>query len=132
MFIDATALTALLCREPGYERLADALRRAARRLTSEMVVFETVVALAQVRTIENDEAEVIVNGLLAAADVTVVLFGAEEASVARAAHARFGPGRHPARLNLGDCFTYACAKAHGTQILSAREGFAQTDIACAA
>jgi ribonuclease VapC len=37
-------------------------------------------------------------------------------------------GRHPARLNIVDCFSYACAKALGAPLLFKGDDFAQTDI----
>jgi ribonuclease VapC len=40
---------------------------------------------------------------------------------------RYGKGRHPARLNLGDCLSYACAKAHGAKLVYKGDDFAQTD-----
>lgn len=47
---------------------------------------------------------------------------------AAAAYLRFGKGRHPARLNLGDCFAYALAKALDAPLLYKGDDFAQTDI----
>jgi ribonuclease VapC len=41
---------------------------------------------------------------------------------------RFGKGRHPAALNIGDCFSYALARALGAPLLFKGEDFAQTDI----
>jgi ribonuclease VapC len=41
---------------------------------------------------------------------------------------RFGKGRHPARLNMGDCFAYACARAHGVPLLFKGDDFGLTDI----
>jgi ribonuclease VapC len=45
---------------------------------------------------------------------------------------RFGKGRHPARLNLGDSFAYALAKVTGEPLLFKGEDFARTDISSAA
>ncbi len=41
---------------------------------------------------------------------------------------QFGKGRHPARLNLGDCFSYALAKSLGARLLFKGDDFARTDI----
>ena len=41
---------------------------------------------------------------------------------------RYGKGRHPARLNFGDCLSYACAKAAGARLLFKGEDFAKTDV----
>ena len=46
MFVDASALVAILCRERGHEELADCLRQAPRRLTSALALFEAVLALS--------------------------------------------------------------------------------------
>lgn len=50
------------------------------------------------------------------------------ARVAEGAFARFGKGRHPARLNYGDCFAYALAKSLGAPLLFKGDDFAKTDI----
>jgi ribonuclease VapC len=44
------------------------------------------------------------------------------------AYLRFGKGRHPARLNLGDCFAYALAKALDAPLLYKGDDFALTDV----
>ena len=44
------------------------------------------------------------------------------------AYQRFGRGRHPARLNFGDCLSYATAKLAGQQLLFVGHDFSQTDI----
>lgn len=57
--------------------------------------------------------------------------GPDIAAIALEAHARFGKGRHPAALNMGDCFAYALAKAHGAALLFKGDDFVKTDIALA-
>jgi ribonuclease VapC len=44
------------------------------------------------------------------------------------AYARYGKGRHPAALNFGDCFAYACARAANAPLLYKGDDFPQTDI----
>ena len=46
----------------------------------------------------------------------------------REAFRRFGKGRHSARLNFGDLFAYALARASGEPLLSKGDDFARTDI----
>ena len=41
---------------------------------------------------------------------------------------RYGKGRHPAKLNIGDCLSYACAKAHEAFLLFKGDDFSQTDV----
>ena len=53
---------------------------------------------------------------------------AETRGLALMAFEQFGKGRHPAALNFGDCFAYACARFAGTPLLYKGDDFAQTDI----
>ena len=50
------------------------------------------------------------------------------AELARSAYRRFGNGRHPAGLNLGDCFSYALAASTGDTLLYVGGDSGQTDI----
>jgi ribonuclease VapC len=43
----------------------------------------------------------------------------------------WGKGRHPARLNLGDCFAYDTARFHNCPLLFVGDGFRRTDIVSA-
>ena len=54
--------------------------------------------------------------------------GQTELGLALDAYDQFGKGRHPARLNLGDCFTYAAAKADDAPLLHKDEGFWLSDV----
>ncbi|MGU3668780.1 type II toxin-antitoxin system VapC family toxin [Methylobacterium sp. A49B] len=128
MFIDASALVAILCREQGYERVADCLRQAPHRLTSALAQFEAVLAVARIQSLPPETAERLVNSFRETVGIGVVALGLAEISIAVAAHARYGKGRHPARLNLGDCFAYACAQVHGVPLLYVGDDFPQTDI----
>jgi ribonuclease VapC len=40
----------------------------------------------------------------------------------------FGKGRHPARLNFGDCLTYATVKLAEEPLLCLGDDFAKTDL----
>lgn len=59
----------------------------------------------------------------------LVSIGAAEAMIATAAYDRYGKGRHPARLNMSDCFAYACAKTHDARLLYKGDDFSRTDLA---
>jgi ribonuclease VapC len=54
--------------------------------------------------------------------------GEREYELAAEADADFGKGRHPAALNMGDCFAYACAKANDAALMFKGEDFSKTDI----
>ena len=65
---------------------------------------------------------------MATGRIELVAFDVQHALLARAAWQRFGRGRHPARLNYGDCMAYALAKAERDTLLFKGNDFAQTDI----
>ena len=50
----------------------------------------------------------------------------ELALIARDAFLRFGKGRHPARLNCGDCASYALEKSLNIPLLFKGSDFAKT------
>lgn len=131
MFVDASALVAILARESGFEAVADHLRRAKRPLTSGIAVYEAALAISR-RTASFDEARAIVWDFVELVGVTVVPVSEAETRAALDAFERFGKGRgHPARLNMGDCFAYACARVHGVPLLFVGDDFARTDIPAA-
>ena len=74
-------------------------------------------------------AEDLVERYIVAANMSFVSIGRREWELATAAYARFGKGRHPAGLNMGDCFAYACAKANDAKLLYKGEDFEKTDLA---
>ena len=62
------------------------------------------------------------------AEVTVIPFSATHAHLAIDAWLKYGKGRHPARLNFGDCMAYAVARERGMPLLCVGNDFPQTDI----
>lgn len=60
--------------------------------------------------------------------VTVVGFQEEHLKWFAHAANHYGKGRHPASLNLGDCFSYALAKHMGLPLLFIGNDFSQTDL----
>ena len=70
--------------------------------------------------------------LLALYAVRVEPFTAEHAALARAAYRDYGRGSgHPAKLNLGDCSSYALARATGEPLLFKGDDFSETDLVAA-
>ena len=131
MFIDASALCAILLAEDDAFELSRRLARYAQRSTSAMAVWETALALSRARKQEPMEAFQAVESFLAAQDITVVPVPPEAAALAVEAYARFGKGRHKAGVNFGDCFAYACARHFGVPLLYKGDDFALTDIEAA-
>lgn len=129
MFVDASAMVAILTREAEADALADALDRAEGGITSAVAVFEAALGVCRKRHASVAEAHADVGELLAVAGVRIVAIGDREAAVALDAFARYGKGRgHPAQLNLGDCFAYAVAKNHEAALLFKGNDFIMTDI----
>jgi ribonuclease VapC len=60
--------------------------------------------------------------------IDIVSMPADIGDAAIDAFQRFGKGRHPAALNMGDCFAYACAKRLGVPLLYKGDDFSLTDI----
>lgn len=129
MIVDASALVAMIQEEADAELLIDRLETVDLRSTHGVSVFETVIAVARESRREPDLAERTVQRFLAQADIAILTIGSTEASAALDAFRRYGKGRHPAKLNMGDCFSYACAKVRGVPLLYKGNDFAKTDLA---
>jgi ribonuclease VapC len=131
MFIDASALTALLTDEHEARELLARLQQTTARLTSPLAVWEAAIAVARVLGLSISDATEAVERYLALMEITVVAVLPETARIALNAFDRYGKGRHPARLNFGDCFTYACARHFGEPLMFKGGDFPQTDIEAA-
>jgi ribonuclease VapC len=133
MFVDASAIVAILTREPEADALADLLEAARSPITSPIAVFEATAGICRKRHASVDEAEEDVLEFLKLARIEMIPITVKEADTALAAFSRYGKGRgHPAQLNLGDCFAYAVARNYRTSLLFKGEDFNKTDIRSAA
>lgn len=128
MFVDASALCAILALEDDAEHLVKRIRVAERRITSPLAVWETVINLPRLNGYDVDVAEKQVLELLKEATIEVIAVDPATTVLALDAFRRYGKGRHPAALNFGDCFAYACAKHHKVPLLYKGNDFSQTDI----
>jgi ribonuclease VapC len=70
----------------------------------------------------------LVDDFIADYDVEIIPFDKTLSDLAFEAYRRFGKGRHPAKLNMGDCAAYALAKSRGWPLLYKGDDFSQTDI----
>jgi ribonuclease VapC len=125
VIVDTSAVVAILLREPGHERLVDALAAATRVGIGAPTLVEAGIVLSHRLGVD-------ARGLLArfreTAGIEVVPFGDAHAAAAVEAWLRFGKGRHRAGLNFGDCQSYAVARLAGEPLLFVGEDFAQTDL----
>jgi ribonuclease VapC len=133
MFVDASAIIAILTGEPEADAFADVLAGAAAPLTSPIAVFEAALGICRKRHASPAEAAADVHEFLDLSGIMVTPITGREAAAALDAFARYGKGRgHPAQLNLGDCFAYAVARTHRTSLLFKGDDFSKTDIPPAA
>jgi ribonuclease VapC len=125
VIVDTSALIAILAREPGFEILDDAITRAPTCRLSAAGFVETSIVL---ESRGGADARRFLESLLRRAAVSIEPVTAEQALLAREAYSDYGKGRHPARLNFGDCFSYALAKATGESLLFTGDDFSKTDV----
>lgn len=128
MFADASALTTILASEEGAAELLSRMQRAGQRYTSPIAVWETAVAISRILDLEFATARKAVFDYLAIAEIELLAVPPEAAALALEAFERFGKGQHPARLNMGDCFAYACARHFGEPLLFKGDDFPRTDV----
>jgi ribonuclease VapC len=126
VILDSSAIVESELRLPKREWVIEQLDHAETVAVGAPTLLETAMVLLS-RGIGSAEADL--EALLAERSVVVIPFGAEHWRIAMLAFAAYGKGRHPARLNFGDCLTYAVAKLAGEPLLCVGGDFAQTDLA---
>ena len=128
MILDSSAIVAVLLDEPGASVLIERMEAADRIAVAAPTLVEAGIVLhARIGPI----ADELLADLLRTLDVTVVPFDADHAAAAIRAWERFGRGRRPAGLSLGDCVSYALAHATGLPLLATGEDVPHTDIGLA-
>jgi ribonuclease VapC len=139
MFIDASVIVAILGREPGAEEIEKRLAvTAGPFFISPLVRFEASVSLARLKAgkemkpspemvgASRRAVEAFVEGL----DAEEMAISSEIGDLALETAMRYGKVvGHPADLNFGDCFAYACARAGRLPLLYKGNDFAETDLA---
>lgn len=129
VFVDASAIVAILAQEDGFEELATALDGFEQRLTSPVACWEAATALVRSYRYAPVDAQQEVTLFLQSLTIEIVPVAEPEWNLAFEAYAEYGKGVSPARLNMGDCFAYACARANNARLLYKGDDFAQTDLA---
>lgn len=128
LVVDSSAIIAIVEAEPEATALIATLGRSSVSVCS-MVTF---VESFMVSTRRNADVPVSLHAtLLADLGIESVSLDQNQGRLAAEAFLRFGKGRHPAKLNLGDCFSYALAKSLGAPLLYKGGDFGLTDIASA-
>lgn len=127
MIVDSSALIAVLERESGWDEVLELAASSQCKMSVATWVEAGIVAdcrsTAHGRRL--DEA-------LAALNVELVPASTAQGRIAREAYRRFGRASgSPARLNFGDCFSYALSITTGEPLLFVGDHFAHTDVASA-
>ena len=126
MVVDSSAVVAILMQERESRAFADALAPARTAIIGAPSLVEVQMVLLREYP---DTVEAELDRFPSAFDIALVPFGADEYRPADAAFRRYGKGRHPARLNFGDCMAYAVSKAMGEPLLFKGADFTKTDVA---
>jgi len=128
MILDSSAIVAVMLAEPGCEILLDKISSAPVIGVAAPTVVEAAMVLSS--RFQRD-AQPELNEFLKQAEAEVTPFTARHVDAAIAAFLRYGKGRHPAGLNLGDCLAYAAASVSAAPLLFAGRDFSRTDISSA-
>jgi ribonuclease VapC len=135
MFVDASAMVAILLQEVEGERLTAEIDSASSPLVTNVIaVWETAAALQRKKNMPISVAEGCVMSFLAISGIEMSETSASELSLALMAFDRYGRHRYPSPadrnkgLNLADCFHYASARSRSVPMLTTDEGFALTDL----
>jgi ribonuclease VapC len=128
VIVDTSALIAITFAEPGYRDLIAKLAGAPSAGIGTPTLAETGLVLAA--RLSRDPRDLVVR-LLDEFGIEQIPFGDRHWREAVDAYLRFGRGRHKARLNFGDCLTYAVARLANEPLLFAGDDFPHTDLALA-
>ncbi len=126
MIVDTSAITAVLRNEREAAGFALALAGSTTSRMSSGTYLEAAIVVDAsgdpVLSARFDE-------LVSTAGIEIVPVDADAAGIARAAYRDYGRGSgHAARLNFGDCFAYALARATSEPLLFTGDDFAATDL----
>jgi ribonuclease VapC len=123
--IDSSSLLSVVLGEEDAERMANRLATEDLKIVSALTLFESAVAAERRGGLEARDR---LDRLVTRIAPKVVSFDEAHLGWARDAYRRFGKGRHPADLNLGDCVAYATARQAALPLLYKGDDFARTDI----
>jgi ribonuclease VapC len=128
VIVDSSALVAITFAEPGHQELIAKLAGAPSAGIGTPTLAETGLVLAS--RLGRDSRDLVIR-LLGEFGIVEIPFGEEHWREAVDAYLRFGRGRHKARLNFGDCLTYAVARLADEPLLFVGDDFPETDLTLA-
>lgn len=124
MVVDSSVIVAIVKKEPEEQLFFDLLDASSMNIMSAGTLQETFIVLIRSQ-IDVAQAQRVID----ACEISIIPVDESLAHIAANAFSRFGRGQdHPARLNFGDCFAYALAKARDLPLLFKGDDFSKTDI----
>ncbi len=130
MIVDASAILSIMLEEEDGDVFEDALLLSPQR-HHVMSPVNYIEAAVRIDSLSGSDKGNQFDPMLSDFGIELVDVTPEQARLAREAYARYGKGNHPAKLNLGDCFAYALAKARNEKLLFKGDDFRHTDIEAA-
>ena len=126
MIVDSSVLIALILQEPGHQKIGRVLRvEDTLHMSTATWVELGVVADRRLSEVNQHRLDAMIDGL----GIVLVPPSVAQARRARQAHQRYGPGSgSAARLNMGDCFSYALAIELDEPLLFVGDDFTHTDV----
>ena len=125
MVIDTSALITILTGEPDAQLFASAIADDPKKLLSSFSMLEAGFVIESKKGESGTrELELLIHKI----KIDIVSLDSEQIALAIAAWRKFGKGRHPAGLNIGDCCSYALAKYSNEPVLFKGNYFDKTDI----
>ena len=126
MIVDSSVLIALILQEPGHQKIGRVLRvEDTLHMSTATWVELGVVADRRLSEVNQHRLDAMIDGL----GIVLVPLSVAQARRARQAHRRYGPGSgSAARLNMGDCFSYALAIELDEPLLFVGDDFTHTDV----
>ncbi len=122
--IDTSIILAMALREPeaiSFERLV--------RRDAVIIGWPTLLETRMVLTGKGfQNAAAIIDQLVDLPNITAIAFDQAHYRAAEQAFDRFGKGRQPAALNMGDCYSYAVASVAKAPLLFKGQDFGKTDL----
>jgi ribonuclease VapC len=125
MVVDSSVLIAILLGEPEAGYYSKRLSNTDDIYISAVSILESSMVIEYKR---GEQGAKEFDELLEVITPTIISFDTEQAKLARIAWRQFGKGRHPAKLNFGDCCSYAVAKYINKPLLFKGNDFSRTDL----
>lgn len=122
--VDSSAIIAILNNEAERDRFFNVMAKS-----DVFIGCPTIVEIRLWVTRRLDQGhESLLSEMLGSSNVNTIAFDDAHEVIASRAYRTFGKGRHPAKLNYGDCMAYAVAMRHNVPLLFKGADFGHTDV----